>query len=102
MRLAPLRPLGICGAFAELSRDSLCSRVHYLRLPHRQGDLELGSFRRCRVQFSTVHIATNQVVRSSSLSVRTNPRAIILKGGRVVFNTKANDYRLIIVVVEQG
>jgi mRNA-degrading endonuclease HigB of HigAB toxin-antitoxin module len=48
---------------------------------------------------STERPATNQVVRSSSLSGRTNPRAIILKGGRVVFNIKENSYRLIIVVV---
>jgi mRNA interferase HigB len=29
---------------------------------------------------------------------RSHPRASILKGGRVVFNIKANDYRLITVV----
>ena len=27
-----------------------------------------------------------------------HPKASILKGGRVVFNIKANDYRLIVVV----
>jgi mRNA interferase HigB len=30
---------------------------------------------------------------------RAHPRASILKGGRVVFNIKANDYRLIVAVV---
>lgn len=29
---------------------------------------------------------------------KSHPRASILKGGRVVFNIKANDYRLIAVV----
>jgi mRNA interferase HigB len=29
---------------------------------------------------------------------RSHPKASILKGGRVVFNIKANDYRLIAVV----
>jgi mRNA interferase HigB len=29
---------------------------------------------------------------------RAHPRASILKGGRVVFNIKANDYRLIVAV----
>jgi mRNA interferase HigB len=29
---------------------------------------------------------------------RSHPKASILKGGRVVFNIKANDYRLIVVV----
>ena len=29
---------------------------------------------------------------------RAHPQASILKGGRVVFNIKANDYRLIVVV----
>jgi mRNA interferase HigB len=29
---------------------------------------------------------------------RSHPKASILKGGRVVFNIKANDYRLIALV----
>jgi mRNA interferase HigB len=29
---------------------------------------------------------------------RSHPKASILKGGRVVFNIKANDYRLIVLV----
>jgi hypothetical protein len=29
---------------------------------------------------------------------RRNPKASVLKGGRVVFNIKANDYRLIALV----
>jgi mRNA interferase HigB len=29
---------------------------------------------------------------------KAHPRASILKGGRVVFNIKANDYRLIVAV----
>jgi mRNA interferase HigB len=31
-----------------------------------------------------------------------HPKASILKGGRVVFNIKANDYRLVAVVQYQG
>ena len=61
---------------------------------NKNKDLKIAEF-----PISAVRRATNQVVRSSSLSGRTNPRAIILKGGRVVFNIKENSYRLIIVVV---
>src|ERR1700738_5099040 len=33
---------------------------------------------------------------------RAHPKASILKSGRVVFNIKANDYRLIVVVQYEG
>jgi mRNA interferase HigB len=36
--------------------------------------------------------------RSTTPVKKSHPKASILKGGRVVFNIKANDYRLIAVV----
>jgi mRNA interferase HigB len=33
---------------------------------------------------------------------RAHPKASILKGGRVVFNVKANDYRLVVLIQYQA
>ena len=59
--------------------------------------------RAARAQYDAWHaIARSAEWRTPSDVKRSHPKASILKGGRVVFNVKANDYRLIVLVQYQA
>jgi mRNA interferase HigB len=56
-----------------------------------------------RAQFRAwLAIAEASDWRTSQDVKRSHPKASILKGGRVAFNIKANDYRLIALVQNRG
>lgn len=56
-----------------------------------------------RSQFDTwLAIATQAQWRTPADIKRSHPKASILKSGRVVFNIKGNDYRLVVVVKYQA
>jgi mRNA interferase HigB len=70
---------------------------HYLAA--RRGHLGIAS---ARAQYRAwLAIAESAVWRTPQDVKHSHPKASVLKGGRIVFNIKANDYRLITLVEYQ-